>query len=209
VTDPKRIVEKGYDAIADRYAAWAATDESNSRMRQVAKLLTLIPPGAEVLELGCGSGVPVTKALAERFNVTGVDISEAQVDRARVTVPTAHLIHADMTTVRFPGEAFDAVVALFSIIHVPRDEHAELLVRVRSWIKPGGYLLANMASRDDPGTIDDDWLGTPMYSSGFDAATNEHLIQRAGFDIIEADIITHEEDGRPVPFLWVLARARG
>ena len=209
MTDPKRIVEKGYDAIADRYAVWAATDETDLRMHHVAKLFELIPPGSEVLELGCGSGVPVAKALAERFNVSGVDISKAQVDRARVTLPTAHLIHADMTTVRFPEEAFDAVVALFSIIHVPRDEHAELLVRVRSWIKPGGYLLANMASRDDPGTIDDDWLGTPMYSSGFDAATNEHLIQSAGFDIIEADVITHEEDERPVSFLWVLARARG
>jgi hypothetical protein len=98
------------------------------------------------------------------------------------------------------------VVALFCITHVPREEHAGLLTRIRGWMKPGGYLLANMASGDDPGTIDEDWLGTSMFFSGFDADTNRRLIQNAGFDIIEAEVITHEEDGQPISFLWVLAR---
>jgi hypothetical protein len=99
-------------------------------------------------------------------------------------------------------------VAFFSITHVPRDEHAELLGRIREWLKPDGYLLANMASADDPGTIEADWLGTPMFFSGVDASTNRRLIEDAGFDLIEADVITYEEDGRPVSFLWVFAQAR-
>ena len=63
-----------------------------------------------------------------------------------------------------------------------------------------------MGSGDDPGTIQQDWLGTPMFFSGFDAAANTRLLQDAGFDIFEAEVITHEEDGQPVAFLWVLAR---
>jgi cyclopropane fatty-acyl-phospholipid synthase-like methyltransferase len=208
-SEPKRIVEQGYDAIGDRYTQWAATDEQDLRMPHVAKLFAVLPTGSEVLELGCGSGVPVTKALAGRFKVTGVDISKGQLDRAHVNVPTARLIHADMTTLRFRPEAFDAVVALFSITHVPREEHAELLARVRGWIKRGGYLLANLGAGDDPGTIEEDWLGTPMFFSGFDAATSKRMIVGAGFDIIEAEVIAHEEDGRPVEFLWVLARVDG
>ena len=39
-----------------------------------------IPHGSPVLDLGCGSGVPCTKMLAENFEVTGLDISEAPVD---------------------------------------------------------------------------------------------------------------------------------
>ena len=207
MTNPKRIVEQGYDAIADRYTEWATTNDPDLRMQHVAKLFEVVPSGSEVLELGCGSGVPVAKALAERYKLTGVDISKAQLDRAHVNVPTARFIQSDMMAGPFPAEAFDAVVALFCITHVPRGEHADLLAQMRSWIKPGGYLLANMGSGDDPGTIEEDWLGTPMFFSGFDAATNTRLLQEAGFDIIEAEVITHKEDGQPVAFLWVLARA--
>ena len=208
MTNPKRLVQQGYDEMGDRYTYLAVTDESDPRMPYVAKLLELLPPGSEVLELGCGAGVPVAKALAEQHRLTGIDISGAQLDRARVNVPGARLIQADMTAVPFRAATFDAVVALFSITHVPREEHAELLARISAWTKPGGYLLANMSARDDPGTIEDDWLGAPMFFSGFDAATNERMVQDAGFDIVEAGVIAHEEDGRPVAFLWILARAQ-
>jgi cyclopropane fatty-acyl-phospholipid synthase-like methyltransferase len=207
VTDPKRMVEQGYDAIADRYTELAVNDP-DLRMQYVTKVFDVLPSGSEVLELGCGSGVPVSKALAERYRLTGVDISRAQLDRAPTNVPTARLIQADMATASFPAAALDGVVALFCINHLPREEHAELLDRVRGWIKPGGYLLVNMGTGDDPGTIEEDWLGTPMFSSGFDTATNRRLIQNAGFDIIEAAAITHKEDGQPVSFLWVLAQTK-
>ena len=103
MTDPKRIVEQGYDAIADRYAEWATTNEPDLRMDHVAKLFEVLPPGSEVLELGCGSGVPVAGALAERYKVIGVDISKAQLDLAQVNVPMARLTEADMTAVRLPA----------------------------------------------------------------------------------------------------------
>ena len=47
--------------------------------------------GETILDLGCGAGVPVTKQLAKRFAVTGVDISEAQLRIARDRVPTSVL----------------------------------------------------------------------------------------------------------------------
>jgi cyclopropane fatty-acyl-phospholipid synthase-like methyltransferase len=208
VTDPKRLVQRGYDAIAERYTGWAVSDESDLRMQRLAQLVELLPPGSAVLELGSGAGLPVSKALAERYRLTGVDISNAQLQLARVNVPAARFIQADMATARFADASFDAVVALFSITHVPREEHEGLLGRIRGWLKPGGYLLANMASGNDPGTIEEDWLGTRMFFSGFDADTNRRLLQETGFDLMEADVIEQEEDGRPVSFLWVLAQAR-
>jgi ubiquinone/menaquinone biosynthesis C-methylase UbiE len=207
VTDPKRLVQQGYDAIADRYTRWTVSDESDLRATWLAKLAEILAAGSAVLELGCGAGLPVSRALAERYHLTGIDISSVQLDRARINVPNGRFVQADMTEAPFRPAAFDAVVALFSITHVPREEHAELLDRMRGLLRPGGYLLANMASSDDPGTIENDWLGTPMFFSGFDADMNRRLIKEAGFDLIESDVIMHEEDGRPVSFLWVLAQA--
>jgi ubiquinone/menaquinone biosynthesis C-methylase UbiE len=62
--DPKRIVREGYDRIAERYAVWAGHARTDERERYTRVLLDALPLGASVLELGCGSGVPTTLALA-------------------------------------------------------------------------------------------------------------------------------------------------
>ena len=82
---------------------------------------------------------------ARRFAVTGVDVSERQVQLARENVPEATLIRTSMTAVEFPPEAFDAVVAFHSIIHVPRAEQPLLVRRIHGWLRPGGAFLATWA----------------------------------------------------------------
>ena len=73
--DPTQIVARGYDRIAERYAAWTGETWQGDRARIGGLLFERLPPGAAVLDLGCGTGVPVARALAKRFAVTGVDIS--------------------------------------------------------------------------------------------------------------------------------------
>lgn len=49
-----------------------------------------------------------------------------------------------------------------------------------------------------------------MYWSGFDADTNREMVSRAGFNLLEAEIIEDEEGpGKIVPFLWILAQKKG
>ena len=201
----KRVVEQGYDRVAERHYAWAAGVRQEERLRHTRELLDRLPSGAHVLELGCGQGVPTTRLLAERFHVTGVDISAGQLELARREVPGATFLHADMASVRFPPESFDGVAAFFSLIHVPREEHAALLARIAGWLRPGGLLVATMGARDNPGEIEDDWLGAPMFFSHWDAATNRRLVTDAGLRILSATEETADEDGAPVTFLWVLA----
>lgn len=125
--DPKRIVADGYDVIGDEYAKQVAESDQDDRQRYTRVFVDSLPSGSRVLDLGCGAGLPTTIRLAERFRVTGVDISERQISRARWNVPNATFVHADMASVDFPPAAFDGVVAFFSIVHVPRDEHSSLL----------------------------------------------------------------------------------
>src|SRR5262245_30575553 len=150
----KRIVADGYDEIAQRYLAWSALRPSPERMRSLGQLLDLLPGGAEVLELGCGAGVPVTHALAERGRVTGVDISAEQIALAERYVPDATFIHADMTTLDFAPGSFDAVVAFYTLTHVPRAEHSGLLERIATWLRPGGLLFATLGASDSPGSVE-------------------------------------------------------
>lgn len=207
MTDPREVVARGYDRAAERYLEWSALRPSPARLRYLGIALERIPAGARVLELGCGAGLPMTAALAETRDVTGVDISVRQVELARANVPKATFLHADMTTLAFGPATFDAVVAFYSLTHVPRDDLPGLLERVRRWLRPGGLFLASMGVEDDPGSIEADWLGADMYFSHFSARKNRRLVEQAGLVVESADVATEPEDRHDARFLWVVAVA--
>jgi SAM-dependent methyltransferase len=171
----------------------------------IDELSNRLPPGARVLDLGCGGGVPSTKRLASQFSVTGVDISTAQVAAARRNVPNAVFVHADLSEVDFPPGSFEAVTALYAISHVPRDEHAELFRRILRWLVPGGLFLATLGSADSPDWTGD-WLGRRMFFSSHDADANRRLLIAAGFTMIMDEVIEMNEPEGPARFLWIIAR---
>lgn len=204
---PQDIVAAGYDEVAERYLAWSPGRPSGARRRVLELADATIPRGTDVLELGCGAGVPMTATLARGRRVTGVDISATQIALARANVPEATFLQADLTALDCPAASVDAVVAFYSLTHVPRRELAPLLGRVRTWLRPGGTVLASFGVEDDPGTIEADWLGVPMYFSHFSARVNRRLVEQAGFTIDWAEILTEPEDRFDARFLWVLAHA--
>ncbi len=203
--DPKRIVAAGYDRVAERYLAWSALRPSTARLRVLELADERIPRGADVLELGCGAGIPMTRTLAKRRHVTGVDISATQLALARAGIPGATFLQADMTALAFDPESFDAVVAFYALTHIPRDELAPLLSRLHGWLRPGGAFIASFGVEDDPGTVEADWLGVEMFFSHFSARVNRRLVADAGFTIESADVLTEPEDRFDARFLWIVA----
>lgn len=200
--DPRRIVREGYDEIASRFADWNERVVSAERDRLIDWLLETLPEGARVLDLGCGNGWPVTERLATRFDVTGVDISGEQIARARERVPTARFMQADMTGLDLPDNHFDAVVAAFSIIHLPRDEHAALFALIVRWLRPGGCFIFSTGASGADADVEADWLGAPMFWSHHDPAETRRLIELAGFDVVDQSHELVDEDGDEAPFVW-------
>ena len=170
------------------------------------RALELIAADSDVLELGCGAGIPMTAALADGRRVTGVDISPGQIALARANVPAATFLVADMTGLAFPPHSFDAVVAFYSLTHVPRDEQEPLLGRIRDWLRPAGVLVATMGVEDDPGSVEQDWLGVDMYFSHFGARRNRRMVEAAGLVVESSEILAEPEDRHDARFLWIVAR---
>lgn len=108
--DGKRAVEAGYDQIAEQYLAQKDPADPLT-LAALERATAGLPPTAAILDLGCGAGVPVTRWLAARFAVTGVDLSARQIALARELVPAATFHQADMTTLDFPPATFDVVVS--------------------------------------------------------------------------------------------------
>jgi SAM-dependent methyltransferase len=205
VPDPRtQIVADGYDAMGERFAAWRQEFAGDPRRRWEDELVARIEDGARVLELGCGGGSPETKRLAERFSVTGVDISPRQVERAGVAIPGAEFICADFTELELPAGSFDAVAAFYVFNHVPRDLLASLLGRIHGWLAPGGWLVTAFGTSDLEGWTGE-WLGAPTFFSSFPPEVNSHLVREAGFVIERDELVTFDEPEGPVTFQWVLA----
>jgi SAM-dependent methyltransferase len=205
--DPKEIVARGYDAIALRYAEWASRVDSPA-LEWLRDLDGRLPDGAEVLELGCGRGVPGTRELARRHRVTGVDISAVQIELARHHVPEASFVHADATELEVAAHSLDAVVALYLFGHVPPDDQRDLIAHAASWLRPGGLLLATFGAGEPGEAVDENWLGTPMFFASLGVNAYHSLLGEAGLAAVREDVITQHEPGHgDVSFLWMLARA--
>jgi SAM-dependent methyltransferase len=183
----KEIVRQGYNAIADRYLAARSQDSADVRLLE--ELEKRLPPEAKILDAGCGAGVPVAKRLSERFAVTGVDFSEAQIRLARQLVPRARFALQDITRLSFPGDSFDAICSYYAIIHIPRKEHSKILRNFYRILRPSGLALLCLGASDLERDLEEDYLGSRMYWSHYDSETNLRMLREAGFHLIWSKIV--------------------
>ena len=141
-----------YDAAADRFDAeplgfWARHGEwAIERLK--------LKPKAWVLDVGCGTGasaLPAAAAVGLDGQVIGIDVADRMLAVARVKASAqglynTHFEQADMTTLAYDDETFDAVVSVFSIFFVPdMDRQAAALWRL---VRPGGQLAVTVWGPD-------------------------------------------------------------
>lgn len=128
-----------YDRIADWYAG---VRDPAVGVPEVTALADALPPGARVLDAGCGTGLPLARLLADRgLAVVGLDASAAMLARFRENVPGAEARPGRLETVRFAPGAFEAVVAWGVLFHLPPEAQRRVLRRMARWLGPGGHLL--------------------------------------------------------------------
>ena len=216
----KDDIKEAYDEIAAEYLNW--TQPSHQvRLLYLEKMLRELDSAKgnrqmSILELGCGAGVPCTELLASReyFSVTANDISDTQIAMAKERLPqSVNLIQGDMMELEFIQEQFDAVVAMYSILHLPRNEQTVILRRIFNWLKPGGQFVANFAADEFASLSDQSWLGATkgtMHWSGWGREETRKILVDIGFEIAVDEVVvdSEEENGvsHSVPFHWILAK---
>ena len=150
-----------YRRNAEAYAKRTIT----SRQVRLTKFLACLPPGAAILELGCGAGADTKEILARGFDVTPTDGSPemAEIASRHLGRPVKTLLFHDLDSVA----AYDGVWANACLLHVPRDQLAGVLALIHRALKPGGTFYASYKTGDGDGrdTLDryynyptEDWL---------------------------------------------------
>lgn len=197
----------GFDAIGSRYDD--VFPHKDGQVKAVEQLLTRLPSGARVLDIGCGTGIPTAQQLvAAGCEVTGIDISPVMLDLARRNVPEATYLRRDAVDVDTSLGRFDAVVAFFSLLMLPRREIVTTLERIGGLLTPAGWLALGMVEAD----LDDvelPFLGLPLRVSGWPREQLRTVVEAAGFEVLAEDVRVYDPpapDAPPEIQMFLLAK---
>lgn len=128
-------------AFYAREAPVYAASGPGGASRHLAAFLDALPPGARILELGCGGGRDAEAMLARGFDVDPTDaVAEiAAQAEARIGRPVRILRFGDLDA----EAAYDAVWAHASLLHAPWDALPDVLARIHRALRPGGRHFAS------------------------------------------------------------------
>jgi len=138
-----------YDAIAHRYDAhgwdWYAPTTGERLLALLAE--RGVAAGSRILDAGCGTGTLALLLAAAGYEVTGVDLSTAMIERARKK-DTKHRVdwrEGDITALTLDG-SFDAIVTVADVLnHLPGLDRWEAAFRsFHRHLRPGGFLFADV-----------------------------------------------------------------
>lgn len=130
----------GYEAAASEFIS--VRNRSGIGAATVRAWARSLPPGGDVLDLGCGHGVPISQTLIDAgLNVFGVDASPTMIAAFRAQFPEVPAECSAVESSRLFDRSFDAAVAWGLIFLLPPDAQSDLVRRVAGALRPGGRFL--------------------------------------------------------------------
>ncbi|MBN9479712.1 MAG: class I SAM-dependent methyltransferase [Bordetella sp.] len=176
--------DKAADWIRDRGAALRRHEGDWDEAAWLDRFTGDWPPGARVLDVGCGSGWPMGAALLERgFEVVGLDASPGLIAHARETLPKGDWRIGDMREA-LPEGAFRGVLAWHSLFHLTPEAQATVLPALAARVGPGGRLMFTAGPAH--GEAIGEWRGEALYHGSLDPGAYRDLLTGAGLTVENA-----------------------
>jgi SAM-dependent methyltransferase len=180
--------QTSYDRVADEYVRRIFEELQHKPLdRQLLdRFAASVHDVGLVCDMGSGPGHVAHYLHEHGVQVCGIDLSAELVERARRLTPGIEFRRGDMMALDIPDETWAAVVAFYSIIHIPREDMVRTLRELRRVLQPGGLLLLGFHIGDDTIHLDD-WWGHQVCIDFFFFRSVEMAgyLTSAGFEIEE------------------------
>lgn len=143
-------------------------EDENFRLRRdiaVARILSIVTPESQVLDLGCGTAPLLSELRRQGIKVLGLDDSADMLEHARTRLRSLGLAEADLEqgdcrATPYPGASFDVVACLGVISYL--EDYDPVLDEIERLLKPGGTALISFRNLHNPFFSDPLALGRRM-----------------------------------------------
>lgn len=175
-----RIIDL-YEQNAHEYVADRGHKLGNERA-WLDRFTALLPQGAAILDLGCGSAEPIARHLIEQgFAVDGVDTAPTLIGLCRNRFPDRSWQVADMRTLTL-GRTFHGLLAWDSFFHLAHDDQRGMFPVFRRLAEPGTVLM--FTSGSSHGEAIGSYRGEPLYHASLASEEYETLLHTNGFRVV-------------------------
>jgi ubiquinone/menaquinone biosynthesis C-methylase UbiE len=186
-----------FDAIGERYDD--AFPHKSAQIIATQWMIDRLSPGARVLDVGAGTGVPTAGMMVESgLEVVGIDVSAEMLRIARHNVPDARFTAMDVLQLDSSFGDFDAAVAFFSLLMLRRADIPPVIQRIRSVLRPGGYFAIGMVEADLD-YVPIHFLGQEVWVTAYPRTDLEALLTAEGLEVREVDVEEFEPVAPEVP----------
>ncbi|WP_374570266.1 methyltransferase domain-containing protein [Phenylobacterium sp.] len=142
----------------------------------------LLPAGGRVLDLGCGSGVPIARFFAaDGHRVTGIDSSPEMIALFRANLPHEGAEIADMRSLSL-GREFDGLIAWDSFFHLDFASQRGMFPIFRAHAAPGAPLM--FTSGPKHGVAMGVLEGEALFHASLAPAEYRRLFEEHDFDVV-------------------------
>jgi len=191
--------------LYERHAADWARDRGTKLIIEKAwieRFCEQLRSNATILDLGCGSGEPVTRYFIENgYVITGVDSSPALIDICKTRFPDNEWIVADMRALALDRQ-FDGILAWDSFFHLcPDDQHKMFPIFKRHSARNAALMFTSGPS---DGEVIANYRGEPLYHGSLDQAEYRSLLNEYGFQVI-SHVVEDPTCGRHT--IWLAHRS--
>lgn len=185
--------EQSYDEIADEFSL---SRENSSVDAEVVRFCELLKEGSRVLSVGCGTGLPSERYLADSgLKITGIDISRKLLDKARQNIPEGKFLKTDISEFE-TGEQFSGILAWWSLFHLQPEEHEIVFSKLHQLLEDDGYLLFNHGGSE--GEITGEMFGHQFYYSSPGPEKIRQILEKLNFKILEWKVDESKENNHMV-----------
>ncbi|GAA4836857.1 class I SAM-dependent methyltransferase [Saccharopolyspora rosea] len=148
--DPVAVSVAAYSGHVEEYVAVHGA----KMLDRVEEFVRWLPPGASVLDAGCGPGRDLARFAARGCRVRGVDLNPEFAALANSHAPTTV---GDLRSVEtlFSAAEFDGIWASASLVHLSEAEAASVLGQFARLLRCGGRMYACVKATGETGWLDE------------------------------------------------------
>lgn len=208
--EDKHISDSYNTGAKKYYENWCRLHDFTEADR--CKFCELLPPGSQVLDIGCGPGNDTTYFVENGFDVVGIDLSKEMIGIASGRETRAVFYEMDMRRLTFGNNSFDGIWVSFSFLHVKKSDAHKTLQQFKRVLRNGGYICllihTNVTTAykktQISGLFEDDGKPISTYVQEWKQEDVLELLEKTGFEPCIVRPFTRK--GGSYPLLSIIAK---